>query len=62
MIYLTTFVICATDKEDAEHKSRILLDEMEDRGWRITLPRVQYWKTNIESLKLEALFRGVDPA
>jgi hypothetical protein len=62
MFYLTTFVICATDVEDAERKSTSLLDEMEDRGWRITLPRPREWKSEIDELKLEVLYEGVRPA
>lgn len=62
MFYLTTFVICATDIEDAECKSIELLDEMEDRGWRITLPRVQDWKSSIDELRLDALYTGIRPA
>jgi hypothetical protein len=62
MFYLTTFVICATDTEDAEYKSATLLEEMEDRGWRISLPKPREWKSDIEDLKLETLFEGVGPA
>jgi hypothetical protein len=62
MFYLTTFVICATDLDDADHKSETLLNEMEDRGWRISLPRPREWKSEIEDLKLETLFEGVRPA
>jgi len=35
---------------------------MEDRGWRISLPKPREWKTNMEELKLDALFEGVRPA
>ncbi|KAH8711892.1 hypothetical protein GQ44DRAFT_689821 [Phaeosphaeriaceae sp. PMI808] len=62
MFYLTTFVICATDMEDAEHKSATLVEEMEDRGWRIKFPRPREWKFDIDDLKLESLFEGVRPA
>ncbi|CAO2658311.1 Nn.00g060340.m01.CDS01 [Neocucurbitaria sp. VM-36] len=62
MFYLTTFVICATDKEDADRKTTILLDEMEDRGWRISLPRTYDWTQDIDELKLETLFSGIRPA
>jgi hypothetical protein len=62
LFYLTTFVICATDIEDAERKSATLLEEMEDRGWRISLPRPREWKSNLNDLKLETLFEGVRPA
>jgi hypothetical protein len=34
MFYLTTFAICATDLTDADNKAKILLTEMDDRGWR----------------------------
>jgi hypothetical protein len=62
MFYLTTFVICATDLEDAENKSVTLLEEMEDRGWRISLPQPREWKTDLNDLKLDTLFEGVRPA
>lgn len=62
MFYLTTFVICATDLEDAEHKSNTLLEEMEDRGWRISLPRPREWRSELGDLKLETLYEGVKPA
>ena len=60
--YLTTFAVCATDIKDAEHKSADLLQEMEDRGWRISLPKPREWKTNMDELRLDALFEGVRPA
>ncbi|KAH5383217.1 hypothetical protein HBI38_228920 [Parastagonospora nodorum] len=62
MFYLTTFVICATDLADAENKAEILLTEMDDRGWRILLPRPREWKSEIEHLKADTLFEGVKPA
>ncbi|KAF2123545.1 hypothetical protein P153DRAFT_426952 [Dothidotthia symphoricarpi CBS 119687] len=62
MFYLSTFVICAVDADDAEHNSATLLEEMEDRGWRITLPRVREWTASVEEMKLEVLFGGVGPA
>ncbi|KAH7070148.1 hypothetical protein FB567DRAFT_573641 [Paraphoma chrysanthemicola] len=62
MFYLTTFVICATDIDDAEHKSATLLEEMEDRGWRISLPRPREWKSVIEELRLDTLYGGTKPA
>jgi hypothetical protein len=40
----------------------MLLEEMEDRGWRISLPRPREWKSNLNDLKLETLFEGVRPA
>jgi hypothetical protein len=61
MFYLTTFVICATDLEDAEHKSATLMEEMEERGWRISLPRPREWKTELNDLKLDTLFEGIRP-
>ncbi|CBX98999.1 hypothetical protein IAQ61_001276 [Plenodomus lingam] len=60
--YLTTFVICATDMEDADVKVVQLLDEMDDRGWRVTLPRTHEWTSRLDDLKLETLFNGVGPA
>lgn len=61
MFYLTTFVICATDQEDGEQKTIALLDEMEDRGWRITLPKVHEWTSDVEELKLDELYHGIKP-
>ncbi|KAF1829402.1 hypothetical protein BDW02DRAFT_642881 [Decorospora gaudefroyi] len=60
--YLTTFVICATDQEDAERKVGAILEEMEDRGWKMTLPRVSEWSSDIDELKLDTLYRGIQPA
>jgi hypothetical protein len=62
MFYLTTFVICAMDQEDAENKTETLLNEMEDRGWRVTLPRTHEWTGEVEELKLDTLYEGVRPA
>ncbi|KAA8613931.1 hypothetical protein PtrSN002B_007778 [Pyrenophora tritici-repentis] len=62
MFYLTTFVICATDQEDGERKTATLLEEMEDRGWRVTLPRVHEWTSDVEELRLERLFGGIRAA
>jgi hypothetical protein len=62
MFYLTTFVICATDKEDGERKSQTLLEEMEDRGWMVTLPRMADWTSDLEELKCDVLYNGVRPA
>jgi hypothetical protein len=62
MFYLTTFVICAIGKEDAEDKAAMLLEETQDRGWRIVMPRVSEWKSDVEELKLETLYEGVRPS
>lgn len=62
MFYLTTFVICAVDREDAYVKSEMLLEETEDRGWRIVLPSPHEWRNNVEDLRLGTLFEGVKPA
>lgn len=62
MFYLTTFVICATDKDDAERKMVVLLDEMEDRGWRVMLPRPHEWTGDVEGLGLDTLYNGIKPA
>ncbi|KAF1941695.1 hypothetical protein EJ02DRAFT_193200 [Clathrospora elynae] len=62
MFYLTTFVICATDQEDGERKAETLLEEMEDRGWRVTLPRTCEWTSDVDELRLETLYGGVRPA
>jgi hypothetical protein len=62
MFYLTTFVICATGREDAEDKAATLLEETEDRGWHIVLPCASEWKSNVDDLKLDTLYEGVRPA
>jgi len=62
MFYLTTFVICAADRADAEDKAAMLLEETEDRGWRVVLPRSSEWKSDIDELKLNTLYEGVKPA
>ncbi|UPX20562.1 uncharacterized protein EKO05_0010790 [Ascochyta rabiei] len=62
MFYLSTFVICAADAEDAEHKTETLLEETEDRGWRISIPKTKNWKFHVHDLKLDALYSGVRPA
>jgi hypothetical protein len=62
MFYLTTFVICAEDRGDGERKASKILEEMEDRGWRVTLPRTHEWSSNIDELKLDTLFGGIRPA
>jgi len=35
---------------------------MENRGWRVTLPRTHEWSSDIEELKLDTLFNGIRPA
>ena len=60
--YLTAFVICAIDNEDAERNVASLLEEMNDRGWRVTIPRTYEWTSDVEELKLESLYSGVRPA
>ncbi|KAJ8115380.1 hypothetical protein OPT61_g2970 [Boeremia exigua] len=60
--YLSTFIICAMDAEDAELKSAELLEITEDRGWRITIPKTRKWKSKVEDLKLDVLYTGVAPA
>jgi hypothetical protein len=62
MFYLTTFVICATDVEDADRKTATILEEMEDRGWKGTFPKPREWTTNLDELKLDTLFNGISPA
>ena len=61
MFYLTTFVICATDVDDAETTIERLLEDTESRGWRIILPSLRDWTRNVEDLKLNKLFNGVQP-
>jgi hypothetical protein len=61
MFYLTTFLICAVDQEDAERATSELLKETKKREWRITLPDVRKWTDKIEDLKLEDIFNGVKP-
>jgi hypothetical protein len=61
MFYLTTFVICAIDVNDAKRKAAMLLEETESRGWRIVLPNARDWRTNVNELKLDKLFVGVGP-
>jgi hypothetical protein len=39
-----------------------ILEEMEDRGWRVTLPRLHEWTSDIDELKLEKLYNGIHPA
>jgi hypothetical protein len=62
MLYLATFVICAADQQDSERKMTTILEEMEDRGWRITLPRMHEWTSDVEKLRLDKLFNGISPA
>jgi hypothetical protein len=50
------------DEQDAELKSAELLEETEDRGWRITIPKIRNWKSKVEDLKLDALYSGIRPA
>lgn len=47
MFYLSSFVICALDEEDAARKIETLLEETEDRGWRISVPEVRNWKFHV---------------
>lgn len=61
MFYLTTFVICAKGKEDAERATSTLLEETENRDWRIVLPSLRDWTDKIEDLKLEEIFNGIHP-
>lgn len=62
MFYLSTFVICAVDPADAERKAETLLEETEDRGWRISISKLKDWKSNVQDLRLDALYSGVRPA
>ena len=61
MFYLSSFVICAIHNQDAHDKAATLLEETEDRGWRVTLPHVRDWKTEVADLRLDALYTGVRP-
>ncbi|KAF2787452.1 hypothetical protein K505DRAFT_421768 [Melanomma pulvis-pyrius CBS 109.77] len=61
MFYLTTFVICAVDKEDAEKKTAMILEEMEKREWRIVMPSLRDWTEKIADLRLGEMFNGVRP-
>lgn len=61
MFYLTTFVICATDIDDAERKIATILEEVEDRGWKVTLPKAREWSTDLNEMKLDTLFNGMKP-
>lgn len=61
MFYLTTFVLCAVDKEDAEKKAAMILEEVEKREWRIVMPSLRDWTERIEDLRLGEMFNGVRP-
>ncbi|KAI4638598.1 hypothetical protein J4E93_009899 [Alternaria ventricosa] len=50
------------DRADAEDQAAMLLEETEDRGWRVVLPRSSEWKSDIDELKLNTLYEGVKPA
>jgi hypothetical protein len=35
---------------------------MEDRGWRVILPKMRDWSTDVDKLKLDVLYNGIRPA
>ena len=59
--YLTTFVICAVDADDAEKVTSMILDEAEKKSWRIVLPSLRDWKVEVADLKLGTMFQGIRP-
>jgi hypothetical protein len=62
MFYLTTFVVCALDRDDAEKVVATLLEVTVSKGWRIILPSVRDWTSRVEELKLEEIFNEIPPA
>lgn len=61
MFYLSSFFICALDEEDAQRKTEILLEETEDRVWRVSIPEIRNWKSHVQDPKLDALYSGMKP-
>ena len=59
--YLTTFVICAVDADDAKKVTSMILDEAEKKSWRIVLPSLRDWKVEVADLKLGTMFQGIRP-
>lgn len=60
--YLTTFVVCALDKQDAHKKIRRLFEVAQKHGLRLRVPPVSSWAEDCEKMGLDKIYNGVRPA
>ena len=58
----TTFVVCATGIEDAENKISLIGEEARKHDLKVEIPEPQLWVSDLESLALDVLWSGVQPA
>ncbi|OCK81046.1 hypothetical protein K432DRAFT_296380 [Lepidopterella palustris CBS 459.81] len=61
MFYLTTFVICAVDETGVEEAMVSILDEADKHDWKLIIPPLRHWTTDIDSLHLTDTFQGIRP-
>jgi len=61
MFYLRSFIICATNESNTEEAMTTVLNEAEERGWKLIIPPVRNWTSDIQSLNLESTFHGIKP-
>ena len=47
MFYLTSFVICATDKTNMRDAMAAILDKAEVHSWKLTIPPLYDWTLDI---------------
>lgn len=60
--FQTTFVVSACHPDQATSNLKALLAEIRDHGWRISVPEPQEWTSDVDSLDLGRLWRGIPPA
>ena len=61
MFYLSSFIICATNESNTEEAMTTVLNEAEERDWKLMIPPVRNWISDIQSLNLESTFHGIKP-
>ncbi|KAI5460827.1 hypothetical protein BGZ63DRAFT_357610 [Mariannaea sp. PMI_226] len=57
----TTFVICAATAAEAETNMAKFLAVAEKLGWKLSFPMAHRWTSELGSLDIEVLWRGIQP-
>lgn len=60
--FRTTFVVSACHPDHATSNLKTLLADTRDHRWSISVPEPQEWTSDVDSLDLGSLWRGIPPA
>ena len=60
--YLTTFVVCAVDQENAQANIRQLHEVAQRHGLRLYIPSSSMWAVDYKGIGLDKIYNGAKPA